>query len=67
MSKTSDMPAQASPRTTSRRRAAAQSPLVRMPSIFHLSHAPADANAEIEKWLKVVESHLRQVPRRSKV
>lgn len=66
MSRTSDMPVQTSPRPTSRRRAAVLSTIVPMPSFFHLSHASPEAEVEIGKWLKLVESHLRRAPRRKK-
>jgi hypothetical protein len=66
VSKMSDRTPQRNLRPTSRLRAAVLSTIVPMPSAFHLSNASADANVEIGKWLKLVESYLQPIPRRNK-
>lgn len=66
MSKWSNRTPQRSLRPASRPRAAVLSTTAPMPSAFHLSEASTDADVEIAKWLRLVESYLQQVPRRNK-
>jgi hypothetical protein len=53
-------------RPASRPTAAVLSTTAPISSAFRLSDTSTDADVEIAKWLKLVESYLQQVPRRSK-
>ena len=67
MSKWSNRTPQRNLRPTSRPRAAVlATTATTMTSAFHLSEASTDADIEIAKWLRLVESYLQQVPRRNK-